>query len=478
MITSTNWKEYIPEPVFDEDQGLIELYYKAWELAQQHISYAEGVPQTPYMDEGFADDRIWIWDTCFMVLFCKYMPDYFPGVESLKNFYEPMHDGVETAMKIQHLDNPPLFAWCEYENAKFTADKKHLKWLINDKQYLQKHYNWFENTKIGKPAEYGICDIKLKKYEKGFTWHGCPNGMDNTPRMRGGDGQNILWLDAICQQALSALYIGRMANILGDNDELKKWTQVYEGIKDTVNSCYWNEQDGMYYDIYRKDLTHSKVLTPASFWPLFAEIASQEQAERVAESLKKHDKLGGERPWGTVARDDQDYVDDYGCYWRGSVWLPTAYMGIKSLDKYNLGELADQTARKLLTHMKNTYLQYTPHTIWECYSPSKDEPAHTEHGGLVRPDFCGWSALGPISLFIENVLGLYDVNAWEKTVSWRVTGSNKTGIKKLRFADVITDLVYNGDNTISTNSNQKYKLKLNDKVYDIKEGMNTIVLSD
>ena len=28
-----------------------------------------------------------------------------------------------------------------------------------------------------------------------------------------------------------------------------------------------------------------------------------------------------------------------------------------------------------------------------------------EHGRIVRPEICGWSALEPIALFIENVFG-------------------------------------------------------------------------
>ena len=63
------------------------LYNKAWELAFMHIKDVPGMPQNPYMDEAFCDTQVWIWDTCFMTLFCKYANRVFPGVESLKNFY-------------------------------------------------------------------------------------------------------------------------------------------------------------------------------------------------------------------------------------------------------------------------------------------------------------------------------------------------------------------------------------------------------
>lgn len=57
-----------------------------------------------------------------MAFFTKYSPKEFPGVESLLNFYGPMHDGSgKLPLRIQHPDNPPLFAWAEYENWKFNG---------------------------------------------------------------------------------------------------------------------------------------------------------------------------------------------------------------------------------------------------------------------------------------------------------------------------------------------------------------------
>ena len=139
-----SWRERVPVPVFDQKPELVNLYWKAWELAYEHIKEQPGLPQSPYMDEAFSEDTIWIWDTCFMVLFCKYAPDVFPGVESLNNFYVPLHDDVYPEgtypLNIRHPDNPPLFAWVEYDNFAFTGDKNHLQTLLQEKRYLQKHF--------------------------------------------------------------------------------------------------------------------------------------------------------------------------------------------------------------------------------------------------------------------------------------------------------------------------------------------------
>ena len=84
----------LPEPVFYEKNYLVDLYWFAWEKAWDHVHYDPGAPQSPFMDEAFSDGNIWIWDTCFMTLFCRYAHDLFPGAQSLLNFYAPMHDGV------------------------------------------------------------------------------------------------------------------------------------------------------------------------------------------------------------------------------------------------------------------------------------------------------------------------------------------------------------------------------------------------
>ena len=87
----------IPQIIFDQQPGYVELYNKAWELAADHIYHDPGMPSPRYMGEGCNCGRVWIWDTCFMVHFCKYSAGYFPGMESLENLYRPIHDAAPTS---------------------------------------------------------------------------------------------------------------------------------------------------------------------------------------------------------------------------------------------------------------------------------------------------------------------------------------------------------------------------------------------
>ncbi|ENM5933927.1 neutral trehalase [Vibrio mimicus] len=469
-----NWRETVPIPVYEKEPGYVELYWKAWELAQKKIKTQPNLPQSPYMDEALKDHTIWIWDTTFMVLFCKYAPDVCPGVESLNNFYVPLLDNniapASYPLNIRHPDNPPLFSWAEYDNYKFTDDTAHIDKLINETQYLQKHFEWFDNVQPGWQFESNAEQIKisakteLKKVEYGYYWGATPSGMDNTPRKRDG-----LWVDAISQQALSALYISRLSREVGRQDEADKWQAQYDELKNIINTYYWDEEDGFYYDIDASNFVPLKVKTPASFWPLLAEVSSQQQAKRMLEYVLDPNTFGGDRPWVSVARNDPNFSVPDGNYWRGGIWLPTAYMATKAIEKYGYRKEADETAEKLLSHMLRTYKTYLPHTIWESYSPTRDTPAKHE-GLVVREDFCGWSALGPISLFIENILGFHTIDAQKNIVQWRLDNQSKHGIKRLKFGATETDILYDGDHEIKVKSNKAYTLVVNGVALKIKPG--------
>lgn len=468
-------KKMVPEPILEQDKSFVDLYYKAWELAFAHIKNGNGLPQSPYMDEAFDENTIWIWDTSFMVQFCKYAPDIFPGILSLTNFYAPIHDKVELPLRIEIPDNPPLFAWTEFEYNKLTNDKSHIITLLYKSQYLQKHFEWFNNSTPGTVIA-NSAPTCLQKTDIGFRWEGGRSGMDNSPRGRTGEhalkarpnNPKMLWIDAIAQQGLSALCISKLFTVIGDKKSAQLWKEKYNAIKLTVNKYYWDNKDGFYYDINETTLQPIKVKTPASYWPMLAEMCSTEQAEKLVAQVKDSNVLGGIVPWVSLARNDPDFNKNGG-YWRGSMWLPTAYMGIKALQKYNYLDEAAQNAYSIVSHMDKTYQQYSPHTIWECYNPTKPIPAINEYGTRCRADFCGWSALGAISLLIENVLGFYDINSATKTIKWHKVRKDTHGIRNLKFGNIVTSIV-STNNKITVSSTDSYNLIVNGKKVKVKKG--------
>ena len=500
-----NWKEYLPQPICGAYPAYKELYEKTWELARAHVRDVKGMPQTPYMDEAFCDTQVWIWDSCFMSLFCKFAQEVFPGIETLQNFYEVLYAGKSLptvlptrqepswtgavygkpyAIKVHIADNPPLFAWAEYENALIHGNKNYVQDLLYKKQVLQKHYEWIETLTETAHLPNVLLETYLKREEKGYKWEGGASGMDNTPRGRTAEynderpnNPNMLWIDAICQQALSANVISRLFAIVGDEANQAKWEKRFIEKKECINRFYWDETDRFYYDVDCIDGRFYKVQTIASYWALTAGVASKEQARAMADMVLSPSKFGGSVPLVSLARDDVDF-DATGRYWRGGLWLPTAYAALKGLANYGLYDEAHTCAQKILSHMLTTYQEYEPHTVWECYSPQMAKPGmQTDNVTLVRPDFCGWSALGPISIYIEFVLGFHTINAFEKVVKWWKPSDicGKIGVCGLRFGEVLTDIIAD-EWECYVKSNVEYTLEINGKLFKVLKGENVFTI--
>ncbi len=472
----------IPEIVFAEEPGYERLYKEAWRLAYKQMKACPGAPQSPFMDESFAPDRIWIWDTCFMALYCKYAPDLFPGVESLENFYRPLLDDVDSPLMIHIPDNPPLFTWAEHENLLLTGDGKRVDLIFKERRCPQRHFEYFDALKAGTITKHSYpgSTIRLEKTPSGYHWTGGRCGMDNTPRGDFGKEvydndpayRKVLFLDALAQQALSAKIIGELT---GETSFIEKHRELCA----LLNERYWDEEDGIYYDI-EAEAPHSfvKVKTPASFWPLLAGACSPEQARRLAEHASNPRSLGGEFPFPSVSRDSVHFEPE-GRYWRGGIWLPTSYMAIKGLERNGHEKLADELAGRTVRQQYLTWREFEPHTIWEAYSPSAPLPSNRKYHdeGFVRPDFCGWSALGPICLMIENVVGI-SVDAPKRLVSWRVHHRGRHGVEKLRFGGTTCDLIHAGDGRLEIVSDGAFTLDANGERFEIRPGKTSLRMKE
>lgn len=464
----------IPEIIYEADERFEKLYQCAWTLASEHICKSDSLPVSPYMDEACHPGRIWIWDTCFMALYCKYAHQVFPGIESLDNFYRMMYDGVFAGeIKIHHLDNPPLFAWVEYEYFQFTGDHDRIRRNLLEKKYLIRHYEWIENkARFCKKYPYAYMPSILEKRDIGYLWSSCSSGMDNTPRGYGDAAALLYWVDILAQQALSAEYIQKSAEIIGATEIAEHFKREYMEKVALLNQYYYDEADGFYYDIYAANYEFCRFMTPASFWALLAEAPDKKRAERMIRHLQDEKKFGGEIPIPSVSRDSSDFEPD-GRYWRGSIWLPTSYMVLKSLEKYGKFDLAADLAEKTVRHMADVYERFMPHTIWECYSPTEILPARNKDKNVFcRPDFCGWSALGPISMMIENILGFYGVDAVQNTLKYhhrRIPG--KHGIRNFCFADVCCDILIE-ENQVTIHTNNAFRMVVDGNVFEISVGEN------
>ncbi len=414
-------KDRLPEPVFDEDRGYLDMYWKTWELAFGR--FRQPAPGSPfisnYIDEAF-NEALFLWDTGFMTMFCNYAFRYVPGIQSLDNFYfSQMADG-EIVREIDELTglprtkwaepgtaaslNHPILAWAELESFRITNDTARLRMVYPPLAAYYYAYN-----KIKDPAS-GL-------------YYGSWASMDNSPRLPG----MLCSIDTGSEVVLFARCLAVIARIAGEPGESLQFSREADDLTDLINSKLWNGKTGFYYDWNENQHIHT-IKTIAAYWTLIACIADSAQAALLAGELNDTAEFKRIHMVPTVPASEPEF-DPRGSYWKGGVWTPTNIMVTEGLEKFGYDSLARAIA---LNHLANVYQVFRKTgTVWEFYQPDFIEPGYQE-GHQTRRDFTGWTACAPIKLFIEYKLGIH-IDAPHNLVIWNVASNENVGIRKLAF---------------------------------------------
>jgi glycogen debranching enzyme len=437
----------LPVPFVARHPEWTDLCGFAWRLAATHIRRSRG---RLHMDAAWdpARNYQWVWDTCFMALYCRYGAGQFPGVQSLDNFYELQRRDGYIGMTYDMTTgrepwpnriNPPLFAWVEWEYYRTTGDVSRLKRVLPP---IERLMAWIDRNRLGEPRRCLAPDGRLStKTYRLYHFEDCgSSGMDDSPRTprRPDAGRFFDWIDLSSQMALSFAMLSRLHAAAGQTTRARHWSRRAAELGRTINRELWCERTRFYHDRQTpRNFVASK--TAAGFWPILAGICPESRLDALVAHLEDPREFNRPTPVPTLSADDPNYSPE-GVYWLGGVWAPTNYMIARGLMLAGRGDAAHTLARRYLDALARTFKKVRPHTLWECYAPEADQPglaAYTHH--RVKPHFVGWTGIGPIAMLIENVIGV-DVNAPERTVTWDLRLAEAHGIRRLPLPDGSADL--------------------------------------
>ncbi|MCD8023213.1 MAG: twin-arginine translocation signal domain-containing protein [Lachnospiraceae bacterium] len=466
----------LPKVYFSEHPEWAEIYDAAWEYHKNNIKQSTAAinpNEAYYVDENF-NDNIFVWDTMFMMVFDKYGLNEFPTLSSIDNFYycqmdtDDELDGyicheIQEADGVNYWDdesepnesgqvwagtNPPLFAWAEWEQYQVHGDVGRFSGVINGKTVFERlvsHYNYME---------------RRKTLDNGLYGHTTPrgNGLVNTPN---GDNDGEQTYNDLCgQQAMSAWYIAKIAEKMGDEEQAEYFYSEHQRIADLINEKLWSEEAHMYSNLDADGVTPTNISTPTALWMLIGQAATE---ERVEEILKYHTRNSGKlyRPNGlatlsydydTIKVDDEGNETSYyfhpeGGYWQGSVWAPTSYQYVVGLREYGYDQLAFEEAVRHVNMMADVYEAgeeggyVDGSTIWENYSSEYIRNGYQGYGtaedgeedeikNRSRADFVGWSGNIAVAMVMEDIAGI-NINAPDNIVTWTVHLDEEFGVDNL-----------------------------------------------
>ena len=134
----------------------------------------------------------------------------------------------------------------------------------------------------------------------------------------------------------------------------------------------WDPATGFYYHVDKTDHDFSfqapndlKRKEIIGFLPLWAGVATPEQAQRLVQHLTNTSEFWRAYGVPTLSADDP-YYDPTG-YWNGPVWVQWQYLVFRGLVRYGYYAEARMLAEKVCAAMVHELK--TSHWFWELYSP-------------------------------------------------------------------------------------------------------------
>ena len=160
----------------------------------------------------------------------------------------------------------------------------------------------------------------------------------------------------------------------------RQYRQKAKARQKALNEYSWDETTGFYKDYNFHHGTHTSVDSLAGVFPLFVGAASQEQADRVAEVIRK-DFL---KPGGLVTTNIEN-----GQQWDSpNGWAPLQWAAIEGLRNYGYNDLAEEIARRWVELNEKVYA--SSQKFVEKYNVESDDGLGGG-GEYVLQDGFGWT---------------------------------------------------------------------------------------
>ncbi|HEY3498691.1 MAG TPA: trehalase family glycosidase [Polyangiaceae bacterium] len=418
-------RELLPAPHLPAQPAAAACYWRCWEIAFANFRHATN-------ENGFIsdysstmwDDALFIWDSVFITLFGRYGDRAWKFQNTLDNFYAKQHPDGGICRQLRELDGsevfsrfdpagsgPNLLAWSEWEFYRFRGDRGRLADVFFP---LAAHAAWHR---------------RYRTWPNGSYWGtGWATGMDNQPRTPAGahlwfDHGHRTWVDTNLQAVFNNRLLVKIAAELGREEEVLEATTENSALIPWINQHLWDEETGFYHDLRRDQTRTTELKTIGAYWALLADVVPRERLDRFVQHLESNSEFRRVHRVPSLSADTPGFDPDGG-YWLGGVWAPTNYMVLRGLTERGYHDLAYTIAEN---HFQNVMASFeATESIWEHFAPD------SEGEGRGRHDFVGWTAITPIAVLFEYVIGLRS-EAVRGELCWDVRRLDEHGVHRYPF---------------------------------------------
>jgi putative isomerase len=383
--------------------------------SEQMTREPEGVLKYPYLVPGSPDspyysDQLWDWDSWWMSAFLGQVEAQtgesgrFARYEEgcILNFLD--HTTDDGVMPIQispqgqfrYGDFASEEEYARHQNTHKPVIAQHAALLARrrgDAEWLRPHLPKLEAFLTGYLTRHFHDETGLAYWQTDFAI-----GVDNDPSVyyRPAQSTAAIYLNSLLYRELLAY--GYLLEELGLLPDSIRWRRRAQDLADSVGRHCWDERDGTFYSadlglraIEPGDWLHSgaprawsslllRIDSWSSFLPMWAGIASQEQAERMAARVRDRRTFAANYGIRTLSRLEKMYdlrASNNPSNWLGPVWGISNYLVFRGLLRYGFTDDAKDLAEKtVLLFGRDLEANGCLH---EFYHPDNGEPIMTRN---------------------------------------------------------------------------------------------------
>ncbi|MBN1903021.1 hypothetical protein JW926_16985 [Candidatus Sumerlaeota bacterium] len=280
---------------------------------------------------------------------------------------------------------PPLLAESVYRYGNYSLDQD-----ILAKAYplLKKEYEDYWNaphhaTLIGLSTNRDLGDRGLRPELSSEA----ETGLDFTACFEG-DIRQCVPLLTNCALIRYAYSLAWIADNLGWREVSERWKREAERRSELIRTYCWNDEEGFFFEYNYVRREQIKVWTLCAYWTLWANVATPDQARRIADHLPKFEQEHG------LSFTPEIYPSPHPEFsWLQwgypSGWPPMHIIACEGLDRAGYTEDAKRIAGKFL-NLKIRIHKETGH-LWEKYNVAEGN-LQFPHERYDVPPFHGWSS--------------------------------------------------------------------------------------
>jgi alpha,alpha-trehalase len=175
--------------------------------------------------------------------------------------------------------------------------------------------------------------------------------------------------------------LAEMSRLLDRPEDATKWEEKARQRRDKITRLLWNQSRGEFFDYNFVTNEQSSYEYATTFYPLWAGLASKEQAQALAARLPRFEQPGGIAMSRYESRAQWDYP--YG-------WAPIHLLALEGLRRYGYNPDSDRVTLKFLTMVLENFRR--DHTIREKYNVvTRSSETHIGVGYAQNVNGFGWT---------------------------------------------------------------------------------------